>query len=600
MLAIFPLFLILGLFLPGFFIAKYLRHPLWWASAFTISLLILFHSIFWLGVSGIPIKLGTLLPILLAASAIAAWVQRKFSRPVVQDPASSPDTQDRILLLLSGLVGAVLLVHSAIAPTMGGDTPFRWDFLARQLLAFGKFNFYPPLAPADFRAYFFVDGIPPLVSFTHWWLYAAAGRYLPSLTSVFVAAQFACTLAFTYGAASAVFSRRAGVLAAAMLAASPLYFRSVVIGQETGLTALSIAATIYFVVIARQTGDLPAMVSAGLAAALCALSREYGWIALIVGTIALLWRRHPLKQVIVFGAVATAAAAPWYVRNWVLTGNPFYSLKFLSFTVNPVHDSIMRYYSASLGIAHWTASNWASLLFVLLVFATFQLIAGLPGGLTRLRSHGYLLVIALLLTGVWILSAGYTSGGVLASTRVLSPALVVLSITAAGLLEPLTHRAPWRKAVGIAVAAGLIWTAAQGAIYPKDPFSLPPGQWLANAFPHIDQPAEFQIRDQLVRLLPAGYRVLSDSAYLHAALAGTGIEVVPVWSPEVRFIFSTAPDEAERQLRALRIRSVVVYPLTMNMTYLSAVSPFYAALPERWRPLAQVGDFLFVLAPKNP
>ena len=514
MLAIFPLFLILGLFLPGFFIAKYLRHPLWWASAFTISLLILFHIIFWLGVSGIPIKLWTVLPILFAASAIAAWVQRKFALPVAPRPGA-PTRPRRIgySFSSSGVVGAVLLVHSAIAPTMGGDTPFRWDFLARQLLAFGKFNFYPPLTPADFRTYFFVDGIPPLVSFTHWWLYASAGRYLPSLTSVFVAAQFACTLAFTYGAASAVFSRRAGVLAAAILAASPLYFRSVVIGQETGLTALSIAATIYFVVTARQPGDLPAIVSAGLAAALCALSREYGWIALIAGAIALLWRRHPLKQVMIFGAVAAAAAGPWYIRNWVLAGNPFYSLKFLSFAVNPVHDSIMRYYSASLGIAHWTASNWASLLFLLLVFATFQLLAGIPGGFTRLRSHGYLLVIALLLIGVWILSAGYTSGGVLASTRVLSPALVVLSITAAGLLEPLTHRATWRKAIGIAIAAGLIWTAAQGAIYPKDPFSLPPGQWLANAFPHIDQPAEFQIRDQLVgfaRRLPS---VLSDSAY---------------------------------------------------------------------------------------
>src|ERR1035437_6596006 len=127
---------------------------------------------------------------------------------------------------------------------MGGDMLFRWDFLAQRLLALGRFDFYPPLTPADFRTYFFVDGIPPMVSFTHWWLYASAGRYLPPLICVFVAAQFACTLAFTYGAASAVFSRRAGVLAAAMLAASPLYFRSVVLGQETGLTALGIAATL--------------------------------------------------------------------------------------------------------------------------------------------------------------------------------------------------------------------------------------------------------------------------------------------------------------------------------------------------------------------
>jgi hypothetical protein len=600
MLAIFPLFLILGLFLPGFFIAKYFRHPLWWASAFTISLVILFHSIFWLGVFGVSITLWTVLPILLAASAGAFWLQRKFSIPPEPDPAPPLTRQDWILILSSGFVGVVLLVHSAIAPTMGGDTPFRWDFLAQRLLALGKFDFYPPLTPADFRTYFFVDGIPPLISFTHWWLYASAGRYLPSLTCVFVAAQFACTLAFTYGAASAVFSRRAGVLAAAILAACPLYFRSIVLGQETGLTALSIAATIYFVVTARRPHDVPAMVSAGLAAALCALSREYGWIALIAGAIALLWRRHPLKQAIVFGAVATAAAAPWYARNWILAGNPFYSLKFLSFAVNPIHDSIMRYYSASLGVQHWTGSNWASLFFLLLVFATFQFLAGIPGGFARFRSHGYLLVIALLLVGVWILSAGYTSGGVLASTRVLSPALVVLSITGAGVLEQLTRRAPWRTAIVVVIVAGQIWTAAQGAIYPKDPFTLPPGQWLANAFPRIDQPAEFQVRDQLVRLLPAGYRVLSDSAYLHAALVDTGIEVVPVWSPEVGFIFSSTPEESEKRLRALRIGSVVCYPLTMNMAYLTSVSPFYASLPERWRPLAQVGNFLFVLGPKYP
>ena len=75
---------------------------------------------------------------------------------------------------------------------------------------------------------------------------------------------------------------------------------------------------------------------------------------------------------------------------------------------------------------------------------------------------------------------------------------------------------------------------------------------------------------------------------------------MPVWSPEVRFIFSSSPEESERQLRSLRIASVVCYPKTMNMGYLTSASPFYASLPERWRPLAQVGDFLFILVPKTP
>jgi hypothetical protein len=121
---------------------------------------------------------------------------------------------------------------------------------------------------------------------------------------------------------------------------------------------------------------------------------------------------------------------------------------------------------------------------------------------------------------------------------------------------------------------------------------------MQNAFPHVSQPAEFQARDQLVNILPHGYRVLSDSAYLHAALAGTGIEVVPVWSPEVRFLFTARPEEAERRLRELHIGSVVCYPQTLNMQELTATSPFYASLPERWRALAQIGDFLYILVPK--
>ena len=600
MLLMFPVFLLLGLFAPGYFVARYLRHTLSWASAFAISLLILFYSVFWLGVFHVSITLWTVLPCLVAASAGAACLKKKSAAPATAERTPQWDTQDWILILSSGLVGAILLARSAISPLIGFDTRFRWDFLAQRLLALGNFGFIPPLTPADFRNYFFVDGIPPLVSFTHLWLYASAGRYLPSLISIFVAAQFGCTLAFTFGAASAVWSRRAGVVAAAILAACPLYFRSVVLGQETGLTALAIAAMIYFVVTAHEQNDFPAMASAGLAAALCALAREYGWIALIAGVIALLWRRRPLKEVFVFSAIATAAAAPWYVRNWILAGNPFYSLRFGNFAVNPIHDGILLHYHAFLGVQHWTSSDWTGVLALLLVFATVPLLAGIPGGIWCFRRHGYLIVIVLLLAAVWIQSAGYTSGGVGLSTRVLSPAMVVLSITGAGILEPLTRRPRWRAAMVAAIVLCQAWTAAQGALYPNNPFALPLSQWPHNAFQRVREQTEFEIRDQLARILPAGSRVLSDNAYLHAALIGKGIEVVPVWSPEVRFIFSSSPEESERQLSSLHIGSVAYYPQSLNTGYLVSASPFYASLPQRSRVLGQVPGFLYILVPKHP
>jgi len=115
------------------------------------------------------------------------------------------------------------------------------------------------------------------------------------------------------------------------------------------------------------------------------------------------------------------------------------------------------------------------------------------------------------------------------------------------------------------------------------------GKWLSSAFPRIPPPAEFQIRDQLLKIFPPGYRVLSDSAYLHAALVDAGVEVVPVWSPEVSFLFTSPPEESERSLRSLRIATVVVYPKTANMAFLSSASPFYAHFPSDGAPWRRSG-----------
>ena len=597
MLLLFPFFLILGLFLPGFFVAKYLGLRMWFASGALISLLILFHCIFWLGVFRVPITLWTVTPWLVVAGGAAAWFARRSAIRMEAKPKAPLTTEDRVLMLSSGLTGAVLLARAAISPLTGFDTPFRWDFLAQRLLALGKFDYYPPLTPADFHTYFFVDGIPPLVSFTYWWLYAAAGRYLPSLTSIFVAAQFACTLAFIYGAASTLFSRRAGILAAALLAACPLYFTSVVMGQETGLTALSIAAMIYFIVTTQGQDNVNAMAAAGMAAAVCALSRDYGWIALIAGVVALLWRRQPLKPVAIFAAVAIAGAAPWYIRNWIVAGNPFYSLMFAGFAVNPIHDGILHYYNALFGVEHWAAHQFGGALWFLLLFATLPVLTGFAGGFKRFRAHGYFSVIALILTAVWLQSIGYTSGGMEYSARVLTPTLAVLCITGAGLLEPLTHRARWYTAMVAVILLFQIWTAAQGSVYPYSPFALKLREWRQAALAPFPRQAEFRVRDQFPKILPAGSRVLSDSAYLHAALIDEGIEVVPVWSPEVRFIFTLPPEESERRLHALRIDNVAYYQNSLNTRYLTATSPLYASMAQRWRIAAQIPGVLFILRP---
>ncbi len=68
----------------------------------------------------------------------------------------------------------------------------------------------------------------------------------------------------------------------------------------------------------------------------------------------------------------------------------------------------------------------------------------------------------------------------------------------------------------------------------------------------------------------------------------------------MRFIFSVPPEEAERRLHALGIDSVGYYPRSLNTRYLIAASPFYAALPQRWRIQAQVPGTLYILTPRHP
>jgi hypothetical protein len=594
MIVLLPFLLVLGLLLPGFFYARYARLPLPWASGFVLSLVLLFHIVFWLGVLHVPLSVWTVLPFLVVASAGTGWLARRTQ--------ASPTKQtvlarwDRILLISSAMVAVSLLVRSAVSPLIGFDSRFRWDFLAQQMLALGRFDFYPPLTPADLRNYFYVDGIPPMVSFTHWWMYVSAGRHLPVLICLPVTAQFVCTLAFTWRAASAIFSPRAGILAAATLAASPLFLRSVVLGQETGLTALSIAAMICFIVV-TEAGSMSTLVAAGIAAGLCALSREYGWVALVCGAIVLVWRKHSARDICVFAATAVAAAAPWYIRNWVIAGNPVYSLSLDGFAVNPIHVAILEQYKAVFGFARWNSTTWISLVWLLLTYATFQILAGVPGGFRRFRENGYLMVIAALLAGVWIQSAGYTSGGILISTRVLSPMMVVLSIAAAGLLASLARDGRWYPTIAMVILVFQAWTAAHGALYPASPADVSVGEWADKAFREVPPESEFQIADKLVALLGPGSRILTDNAFLHAALVGKGIEVVPVWSPEVRFLFTAPPEESERRLRELRIERVAYYAKSLNTVYLNSASPFYAALPRRWHIRAQMPGNVYIVGP---
>jgi hypothetical protein len=133
---------------------------------------------------------------------------------------------------------------------------------------------------------------------------------------------------------------------------------------------------------------------------------------------------------------------------------------------------------------------------------------------------------------------------------------------------------------------------AEGSVYPAPPRYFP-----ELAFQPGNKPAEFQIAGQLAAALPKGSRILTDNAYLHAALYGSGIDVVPVWSPEVAFLFTAPAEESDRRLRSLNLTTIGYYSASLNTRYLVAKSPFYAQLPRRWRAVAESAGFLTIFQP---
>jgi hypothetical protein len=599
MLVLVPFAVLLAL-APGYFLSRLLGSRAPWASALVVSLLVLFLGVFLAGVCGLPVRFGTVAAYLAGVTVMAALAAWRWAPPVpAAEKGDSPAGLRRATLAAAAVIVAGLLLRCTLWPLTGYDTVWRWDFLARRVLEQGHFDFYPPLTPHDFAAYSYPEAIPPLVSFGYWWLYAAAGRHLAELTALLVVAQYAAVAWLTYRTGAVLFTKRAGLLAVIVLATSLLFYRAVAIGQETGLTALSMIALTYFLVSAGEATDYRGMVLAGLSAALGALAREYGWAFVACGLVILWGRRRGWKEAAVFVVTACLAAGPWYLRTLLLTGNPLYSNRLFDLPVNPVLAPLMDAFREQLGVSRWSLADWTDLGRFLLEYAPVQVLLGPVAALAFTPRQGYLGLAVVVVVALFLASVGYTSGGTAYAARVLAPAVVLLSVLAGALIDRLRSRAALGLA-GLLLAALFARAAVYSAIYPATVYPAPRAvravAWpQAALYREPDAPTSPGRREEeLPRLLagklPPGTRLLAENTYAYSALAGTDYEVVMVWSPEVSFLFDKGTDaaEARRRLRRLNVRAVVYNPESLSTHYLRRESPLYADAPEGWKVLAAI------------
>jgi hypothetical protein len=519
--------------LPGWLLGRVFRAPLPGVTAFLGSSALLFNVILLLDAARLPLELRTIGYAFAAATGIVALVARRRSsvRAFAQrEPAQAPRGLDWIWLVPPSLALVSIVARTLVEPLAGYDNAFRWDYLARLILSQHSLAGYPPVRAHDFDLYSWCDGIPPLAPFLNFVIYAVAGAADARLIALRAASEFLLLACLAYRFSRDLWGRSGGWASLAVLGSCTLFIWGLAIEQETGLTAIALVAMVYFIERPRTAGE-PAGSSAfwaGIAAGIGALSREYGLYFVILGGLLWLVRR---KRGLVGGFLlpAMAVASPWYVRNWIKTGNPVFPAMGRVFPTNPVHVEIMRDISSYWGLGTSPVSLGTVPLVLVAVAGSVGILGfvGLfRGRFRRLGIGAGILVVATL----WVWSMPETAGGWNYSMRVLLPALV-LGAVLAGWIGTLQG---WPRTAGALLFAALSVDSARRAwLLPDFPFSTP---WTASFSEwrrhraEVDSHSGGEVWAILTKVANGRYIVV-DSPGLHAAITSIGGHATPFESP---------------------------------------------------------------------
>ncbi|HCE44116.1 MAG TPA: hypothetical protein DET40_11255 [Lentisphaeria bacterium] len=586
--------ILIGFFLPGFLLNRIINRDNDFASAYIVSTVILFHAIFWTGVCGFKTSLVSIGIILILTNlSLFCYCLAKGIDFKTSAPTHFSLTRTEKLALIPVLLSVLLIFLKSSLFHTPGDQIFRWYFLAFRILETGSFSFYPPLTADDYNLYFYTDSFPPIASFSYFWLYSLFGKAENVLVCIPVTIQFILILVFGYRLSTSLFnSKRTGIFSILLMGSSALLFYSVMLSQETGITALSVTALVYFLVRRNPCTNGDAMMAA-FAASLGALSREYGGIFIVCGIIVITWRRIPLRILFYFLLYCAIFTIPWYIRTLILTGNPFYSNQvFGLLAVNPVHTGILDGYREALGLKRYLAWD------IVLPLATgISLVLGIPfftgliSTFMQIKKLGFFLLITALMFILWMYSLQIVPGGLYHSMRILSPVIAILAICGSYFLDYVSMERPkLRLALLCILSCMCLLTLIQNIVAPFNPLTLKFKEW-PMAAGIVPESASIPELD-MIQAIPEGSKILSDNAHLHAILALNGrenrnIRVIPVWSPEVQFLFEKEMsfDEGVSRLKKCGINYVfLMHNDNLNMIYLRKFQ-FFQKLQSSSKPL---------------
>lgn len=570
--------------LPGWLLARRVPSLIPGVAAFLGSAVVLFNVILLLSVVGIHLGVIAVGMGLMIVAGLVAW---KLPQVTAVPPGSAAGKiSGNWIWWIAAAVGFTsIVIHAVVEPLSGFDNSFRWDYLARMLVSRGSLASYPPMTAPDFELYGWCDGIPPLVSFLDFWLYTAVGTTASVVTVIRVATEVLLTgwVVFRFGCA--MWGGSAGRVTVAVLACSAVFPWAFAIGQETGLTTLAFVTLLFLLNEHRTRPECTTAFWAAIAAALGALSREYGLTFIAFGFVVLALQRAPRRNLVVYAVTSVLAAAPWYIRNWILTGNPVYPQSLGGvFPTNPVHEEVMRSIAREWSFASsehdrlYLVQALGATCGVVLLIATVG--AWRAGRRTALLAGGSALVVLL-----WAWSVPETAGGWIYSLRVLAPVLAigaVLSGWIAGIRGEI--RAVFAAVIILAAvdAARRSWYLPVKPMTPVMPWSF--AEW-SRVRQQVDSVSEKNVYTVLVRAA-AGDGIVVDHPLYHSIVVAAGGRAIPLMSPALAPTFKgDAPfaDVAD-QLRAEKIRFIVIDPTSRITRELALDHPFWRELVERHTP----------------
>ncbi len=562
---------------PGYIVAaRVVPAPSRWFAAPFASFALLFAVLLTLHTLAVPL----VAPAVAGAMALVTVVLWVACRRRPAGPAGDPWRWDRWWLPALVPLGSALTL-SVLNPLSGFDNSFRWDHLARLMLAQQSLASYPPVSAADFELYGWCDGIPPLVSFLNFWIYCLAGAPERILTAARIAGELALVAGGTALLGRRLWGPGAAGVGVAAAAASSLVLWSIGMGQETGLLTAALAGTVYFLLEYQAAPGTRAACWAAVTAAIGALSRDYGLAYVAFAGVVLLGLRARPRDLALFAATAAVIAGPWYLRNAVLTGNPLFPHLAALFPGNEMHTL----HSAAIA-REWSffssPYNPARLPRLFLIIAGIPVLLGL-WGLGRAGRPTAILAGAIgLQAALWVWSVPQTAAGWIIAFRVLTPALVLLAALSGWVAGA---RPALRRVVAVVVIIGGLDASVRLWQFPLQPGRSTlrlPSEPTRETLTTVAVTEQMPLWHQLVQAAH-GAGIVVDHPRFHLLVIRAGGRPVPLFSPVLRPTLSPTADfdATVAALRAANLRFICVNFDHGWSQDLAAHHPFWRTLRAR-------------------